>query len=120
MEAYADRYCGLEADERLFTRNRNQERNIAAMFMVDMSGSTDASINGLEREALIEAWHLGIHPYCITIDDEALAAHVWRGELHRRGPHQQAPIQGLGDLPPPYPVNPHQDFAPRPVWWMLT
>jgi hypothetical protein len=66
VEAYADRYCGLEADERLFTRNRKQDRNIAVMFMVDMSGSTDGWINGLERETLIQAWHLGIHPYCIT------------------------------------------------------
>ncbi len=36
------------------------------------------------RQALIEAKRSGIHPFCITIDQQARvpSAHVWRGQLH--------------------------------------
>ncbi len=53
VEAYADGRVGLEASDRLFTHRRQEERNIAVMFMVDMSGSTQGWINQAEREALI-------------------------------------------------------------------
>ncbi len=53
VEAYADARVGLEMDERLFTRRQQDERNIAVMLMVDMSGSTKGWINDAEREALI-------------------------------------------------------------------
>ncbi len=53
VEAYADRASGIEASERLFVQRRRIERNIAAMFMVDMSGSTKGWINACEREALV-------------------------------------------------------------------
>jgi nitric oxide reductase NorD protein len=39
--------------QHLFTRMHKDERNIAVMFMVDMSGSTRGWINDAEREALI-------------------------------------------------------------------
>jgi nitric oxide reductase NorD protein len=39
--------------ERLFTKRHKLERNIAVMFMVDMSGSTKGWINEAEREALL-------------------------------------------------------------------
>jgi nitric oxide reductase NorD protein len=39
-DAYTDLQRGLEASDRLFTRARKQERDIAVMFMVDISGST--------------------------------------------------------------------------------
>lgn len=53
VEAYADRRSGLEVTERLFTLRRGTERDIAAMFMVDMSGSTMGWINECERTALV-------------------------------------------------------------------
>ena len=52
-DAYADLQHGFEASERLFTRSRKQERDIAVMFMVDMSGSTAGWINDMERESLV-------------------------------------------------------------------
>jgi nitric oxide reductase NorD protein len=51
--AYADRKSGIEASERLFVQRQRIERNIAVMFMVDMSGSTKGWINACEREALV-------------------------------------------------------------------
>ncbi len=53
VEAYADMHVGLEMSERLFTKHRNLERNMAVIFMVDMSGSTKGWINDAEREALV-------------------------------------------------------------------
>ena len=53
VEAYADRASGIEASERLFVQRQRIERNIAVMFMVDMSGSTKGWINACEREALV-------------------------------------------------------------------
>lgn len=53
VEAWADVHSGLEMSDRLFTRMHKVERNIAVMFMVDMSGSTRGWINEAEREALI-------------------------------------------------------------------
>lgn len=53
IEAYADLAQGREMSEYLYTRYRNQERNIAVMFMVDMSGSTLGWVNDAERESLV-------------------------------------------------------------------
>jgi nitric oxide reductase NorD protein len=53
VEAYADRRTGIEVTERLFTLRRRAERNIAVMFMVDMSGSTMGWVNECERTALV-------------------------------------------------------------------
>jgi nitric oxide reductase NorD protein len=53
VEACADRRTGIEVTERLFTDRRRAERNIAVMFMVDMSGSTRGWINECERTALV-------------------------------------------------------------------
>ncbi|MBK5103096.1 MAG: hypothetical protein JJE42_02520 [Burkholderiales bacterium] len=53
VEAYADRRSGIEPSERLFVQRQRSERNIAVMFMVDMSGSTKGWINACEREALV-------------------------------------------------------------------
>ncbi len=53
IEAYADVVNGREMSEYLYTRYRNQERNIAVMFMVDMSGSTLGWVNDAERESLV-------------------------------------------------------------------
>jgi len=53
VEARADALSGLEMTDRLFTRMDKVERNIAVMFMVDMSGSTQGWINDAQRESLI-------------------------------------------------------------------
>jgi nitric oxide reductase NorD protein len=53
IEALADARDGSEMNDRLFMRMHRSERNIAVMFMVDMSGSTKGWINDAERESLI-------------------------------------------------------------------
>jgi nitric oxide reductase NorD protein len=53
VEAWADTSMGMEMTERLFTKMHKLERDIAVMFMVDMSGSTKGWINEAEREALV-------------------------------------------------------------------
>jgi len=53
VEAYADMRHGREMSERVLTKLHKLERNIAVMFMVDMSGSTKGWINDAEREALV-------------------------------------------------------------------
>jgi len=53
VEAWADTTMGMEMSERLFTKMHKLERDIAVMFMVDMSGSTKGWINDAEREALV-------------------------------------------------------------------
>ena len=53
IEASADVAHGREMSEYLYTRYRDQDRNIAVMFMVDMSGSTIGWVNDAEREALV-------------------------------------------------------------------
>ncbi len=53
VEALSDAHDGSEMTDRLFTRMHRTERNIAVMFMVDMSGSTKGWINDAERESLV-------------------------------------------------------------------
>lgn len=53
VEAHADTRSGREMTDRLFTQMHREDRNIAVIFMVDMSGSTKGWINDAEREALI-------------------------------------------------------------------
>ncbi len=53
VEAAGDRASGAEPSARLFCRRIRNERSLAAMFMVDMSGSTKGWVNDAEREALV-------------------------------------------------------------------
>ena len=53
ISGYAEMKCGMELSERLFTKRHKAERNLAVLFMVDMSGSTKGWINEAEREALV-------------------------------------------------------------------
>jgi len=53
VEALHDRKCGAEPSPRLFSRRVRNERSLAAMFMVDMSGSTKGWVNDAERESLV-------------------------------------------------------------------
>ncbi|MDH5612749.1 MAG: nitric oxide reductase activation protein [Gammaproteobacteria bacterium] len=51
--ALADTQSGMEMSERVFTKMHKEDRNVAVIFMVDMSGSTRGWINEAERESLI-------------------------------------------------------------------
>ena len=53
IEAFSETQKGLEASQNLFIKSRKIDRNIAVMFMIDMSGSTAGWINEMEREALV-------------------------------------------------------------------
>lgn len=53
VEARTDRRSGIEPSSRLFCRRVRHDRSLAALFMVDMSGSTRGWINDAERESLV-------------------------------------------------------------------
>jgi nitric oxide reductase NorD protein len=53
VKALAEAKQGFEMSQCVFTKMHKDERNIAVMFMVDMSGSTKGWINDAEREALV-------------------------------------------------------------------
>ena len=53
ITAYADMHTGVEMSDRVHTQLRKQERDLAVIFMVDVSGSTKGWINDAERESLI-------------------------------------------------------------------
>ncbi len=53
VAAYADLQSGHELSDRLLTRRHKNERDLAVLFMVDMSGSTKGWINDAERESLV-------------------------------------------------------------------
>ena len=53
ITAHADAAAGHEMSDHLFTQHRRIDRDIAVMFMVDVSGSTKGWINDAERESLV-------------------------------------------------------------------
>ena len=53
IAGFSDLRSGRELSAELFLRRHKVERDIAVMFMVDMSGSTKGWINDAEREALV-------------------------------------------------------------------
>ncbi|MFZ5908299.1 MAG: nitric oxide reductase activation protein NorD [Nitrospirota bacterium] len=53
IEAYADMKAGLAPSQNLFIKLDRQARNIAALFLLDMSGSTKGWVNQSEKEALV-------------------------------------------------------------------
>ncbi|HEX9113858.1 MAG TPA: VWA domain-containing protein, partial [Nitrospirota bacterium] len=53
VEAFSDRHAGLSPGEDLFTRLDRAERNIAVLFLIDMSGSTKGWVNEAEKESLV-------------------------------------------------------------------
>ena len=55
ITAFTDLRTGRELPEQLFQRRFKAERDIAVMFMVDMSGSTKGWINDAEREVAGDA-----------------------------------------------------------------
>jgi nitric oxide reductase NorD protein len=53
VESYVDCSLGAEMSPDLFKKRHKVERDIAVLFMVDMSGSTKGWINDAERESLV-------------------------------------------------------------------
>ncbi len=53
VESYVDIVKGDELTDRLFISSQKHERNLAVVFMVDVSGSTKGWINEAERESLV-------------------------------------------------------------------
>jgi len=53
ITAFADMRTGVEMSDRIFTRKQKIDRDLAVIFMVDVSGSTKGWINDAERESLI-------------------------------------------------------------------
>ena len=53
VEAFSDRAAGLYPSEKVFVRLRRNKRDIAAAFLIDLSGSTSGWINDMERTALL-------------------------------------------------------------------
>lgn len=53
IEAYTDMRHGMEMSDQVFVSRQKLERNIAVMFMIDMSGSTKGWVNEAERESLV-------------------------------------------------------------------
>lgn len=53
VEALANSRRGEEMTDRLYTQVSREDRSIAVLFMVDMSGSTKGWINQAERESLV-------------------------------------------------------------------
>jgi len=53
VEAFSDRAAGLYPSEKVFVRLSRNRRDIAAAFLIDLSGSTSGWINDMERTALL-------------------------------------------------------------------
>ena len=53
IEAFSDAAAGLSPRDDLFTRQDRSERNIAVLFLVDMSGSTKGWVNEAEKASLV-------------------------------------------------------------------
>ncbi|MBI5640572.1 MAG: hypothetical protein HZA17_09120 [Nitrospirae bacterium] len=53
IDAYSDSHAGLAPSEDLFMKYDRQQRSIAVLFLLDMSGSTKGWINEAEKESLV-------------------------------------------------------------------
>jgi len=53
VEGFSDMRAGLSPTENHFTRLDRTERNIAVLFLIDMSGSTKGWVNEAEKESLV-------------------------------------------------------------------
>ncbi len=53
VDGYVDNQTGMEMSDRLFTTRRRLDRDLAVVFMVDLSGSTKGWINDAEKQSLI-------------------------------------------------------------------
>jgi nitric oxide reductase NorD protein len=78
VEAFADRKAGLPPSERVFTRFNRDRRDIAAAFLIDLSGSTSGWINELERAALL------ILSEAMEVLEDRFAIYGFSGRTRRR------------------------------------
>jgi nitric oxide reductase NorD protein len=78
VEAYADSARGLEPSARLFLRRQRLDRNVAVLFMVDMSGSTKGWINEVQRESLVLLCE------CLELLGDRYAIYGFSGYTHMR------------------------------------
>jgi len=78
VEARADLAVGHELPAGLYTQLRDHERSLAALFMVDMSGSTKGWVNEAERESLLLL--------CEALDklQDRYAIYGFSGRTHKR------------------------------------
>jgi nitric oxide reductase NorD protein len=53
IEAFSDMRAGLSPSENIFVRLDRQERSIAVLFLIDISGSTKGWVNEAEKESLV-------------------------------------------------------------------
>ncbi|MBF0098742.1 MAG: hypothetical protein HQM04_06120 [Magnetococcales bacterium] len=53
LHAWSERQAGQEMDERLFLARQRRQRQVAALLLVDMSGSTKGWVNQAIRESLV-------------------------------------------------------------------
>jgi nitric oxide reductase NorD protein len=53
IEAFSDQRAGLSPSEQVFVRLQRNRRDIAAAFLIDLSGSTSGWINEMEKAALL-------------------------------------------------------------------
>ncbi len=53
VEAFSDLHAGVAMHDRFFLKLNKEERSIAALFLIDMSGSTKGWVNIAEKEALV-------------------------------------------------------------------
>ncbi len=53
VECFSDLSAGVSPSENVYTRIERQERDIAVLFLVDMSGSTMGWVNEAEKESLV-------------------------------------------------------------------
>ncbi len=74
----AELRMGREGSQRLFIQRRPRERDVAVLFMVDMSGSTKGWVNDLARESLVLL--------CESLDvlRDRYAIYGFSGFTHRR------------------------------------
>lgn len=78
VDAWADVHAGQEMSDRLLTHLRRDERNIAVMLMLDMSGSTRGWVNDAERESLV------LLTECLSILGDRLAIYGFSGITRKR------------------------------------
>ncbi len=58
IEAMVDRRCGSVLSDNIYIRRDKRERNVAVLFLVDVSGSTEEQVNGqriidIQKEAMV-------------------------------------------------------------------
>jgi nitric oxide reductase NorD protein len=78
VEAFADLHAGHEPSGRVFTRLRRNNRSVASVFLVDLSGSTSGWINEMERAALL------IFCEALKVLDDKCAVYGFSGQTRKR------------------------------------